>query len=160
MKASYGVLVALVAAATLTSVAAGRPDAAKQRVVITSKILPTGRFELLAPQGGALERDSGRITGVWSQDPARVLMRDGQRIEVHPATWTLVGKRGRLVIRERSEWVSAVRNDSGYPQVGTGTWKVVRGTGQYAGVTGGGRSGHAGLGATWFARHEGLVSRR
>ena len=37
-------------------------------------------------------------------------------------------------------------NGDAFPDsVALGTWKVVRGTGQYAKIAGGGRSGHAGL---------------
>jgi hypothetical protein len=64
MKARYPVLVALAAAVTLTSVAAAGPDAAKQRVAITSKGManPTssGTFVLEPLRAGALKPDSGR----------------------------------------------------------------------------------------------------
>jgi hypothetical protein len=59
-------------------------------------------------------------------------------------------------------WVDAGA-DAGGPLIGTGTWKVVRGTGQYARIAGGGPSAHAGLnGGTspWFARQEGLLTLR
>ena len=52
---------------------------------------------------------------------------------------TCKGKRNRLVIRVRLEQVDA---GNGY-HVGTGTWKVVRGTGRYTQITGGGRVGNA-----------------
>ena len=42
--------------------------------------------------------------------------------------------------------------------IATGTWEVVRGTGVYAGVTGGGRSAHAGVGSNWFAQQEGYLT--
>lgn len=48
---------------------------------------------------------------------------------------TLVGKRGTLVARNRMEWLDI---PGGYA-VFTGTWKVVRGTGDYARISGGGR---------------------
>ena len=72
-------------------------------------------------------------------------MREGQRIDVYRNTYTMKGKRGSLSIRERTEFVS-VSNEKvpGFdftPGVGIGTWKVVGGTGSYAKVTGGGRSG-------------------
>jgi hypothetical protein len=38
------------------------------------------------------------------------------------------------------------------------TWKFVQGTGQYAGLVGGGRSGHAGLGTPWYARYDGFLT--
>jgi len=162
MKARLAVLVALAAAITLTSVAAAGPDAAKQRVAITMKGLPNGRFVLEPMQAGALESDSGTVSPVIANYVPRVVMREGQRVEIYkPVVWQLVGKRGTLTIREpRNEWVDAGA-DLGGPEIGTGTWKVVRGTGQYAQIAGGGRSAHAGLsGGTspWFARQEGFLT--
>ena len=60
------------------------------------------------------------------------------------------------MIRYRSEWVEA---GNGY-HVATGTWKVVRGTGQYAGVTGGGRGATVWLESTddWSSRMEGFLT--
>jgi hypothetical protein len=155
VKARFTILVALAAAITLASVAAAGPDAAKQRVVIETKILPQGTFAFL-PQPGVLKPDTGTVSGDWQSrlDKGRDVMRDGQKVTIYSGgTWTLVGKRGTLTIRERNEWV-AVGYDDG---VAMGTWKVVRGTGQYARLTGNGRSGHAGLGTPWYARYEGFL---
>jgi hypothetical protein len=80
-------------------------------------------------------------------------MRDGQKVTIHTAVWTFIGKRGTLTIRERNEWVAVELGEDG---VAVGTWKVVRGTGEYAAITGSGRSGHAGLGTPWYARYEGF----
>jgi len=156
MKARHVVLVALAAAVTLASAAAAGPDAAKQRAAITSTILPNGATVLTPLQDGALEPDSGTMSGNWESVPSHLVMREGQKVDVfdHPVVWTLKGKRGSLTIRERSEWVDV---GNGY-SVGIGTWKVVRGTGQYAQIAGGGRSGHAGLGRKWFARYEGFLT--
>jgi hypothetical protein len=155
MKARHAVLVALVAAVTLTSVAAAGPDAAKQRVAIETKILPQGRFVLTTLGAGALKGDSGTVSGNWQSIPGRDVMRNGQKVTIfNGGLWTLTGKQGTLTIRERNEWV-AVGYDDG---VAIGTWKVVRGTGQYAGVTGSGGSGHAGLGLPWYARYEGFLT--
>ncbi|HLG08918.1 MAG TPA: hypothetical protein VI409_09665 [Gaiellaceae bacterium] len=153
MKARYAVLVAIVAAVTLTSVAAAGPDAAKQRVAIVMNDLPDGKFLLSPFQLGAVKSDSGR-TSVALSGP-NVVMREGQTIEVWRNTWTLTGKRGSLTIRERVEWI-----DAGQPFIGTGTWKLVRGTGQYAGIAGSGRSASAGLNranGAWFVRYEGFL---
>jgi hypothetical protein len=156
----------LAAAVTLTSVASAGPAAAKQRVAIDMKIAPKETFVFSPLQSGALKRDSGRITTV-SQVLAmsgRTVMRDGQKVTIFSGgLWTLQGKRGTLTIRERSEWVdvgSDVNGDGHADEVAVGTWKVVRGTGQYAKIAGGGRSGHAGLGRVWTARHEGLLTIR
>ena len=163
MKASLAVLAALAAAVTLASVAAAGPDAAKQRVAITSKILPNGEFVFTPLQAGALKRDSGTMSGNWESVPSHFVMREGQKVEVfdHPVVWTFLGKRGSLTIRERSEWVYLGNDGNGdgvEDAVAFGTWKVVRATGQYAQLAGGGRSGHAGLGREWFARYEGFVT--
>lgn len=130
---------ALVAAVTLTSVAAAGSDAVKQRVMITTqagKTTEVSPFVLTPLQAGAIKPDSGKM--IATSSPERVVMRDGQKVTVYDSlSTTLKGKLGSLVIRYRSEWVDA---GNGY-HVATGTWKVVRGTGQYAGVTGGGRGG-------------------
>ncbi len=154
MKALHVVLVAFVAAVTLTSVAAAGPDVAKQRVVITMKNLPNGQFVLEPMQAGALERDTG-TTSVFITRLSNV-MRDGQLAERYRLTFTLKGKRGTLTTQERNDWLN-----TGGPYVGVGTWKLVRGTGQYAGVTGGGRNATAGLdrgNGAWYAREEGYLT--
>jgi hypothetical protein len=59
------------------------------------------------------------------------------------------------VIRYRDEYVDG---GNGY-HVGTGTWKVVRGTGQYAHLTGGGRTGNVSLDrGPWSSRNEGFFT--
>ena len=154
MKALQAVLVALVAAVMLTSVVAAGPDAAKQRVAITMKNLPNGQFVLEPVQAGALERDSGTTGVVYKR--LNVVMREGQRVENYRSTFTLEGKRGILTIREQIEWVYA-----GGPFIGTGTWKVVRGTGEYAQIAGGGRTAGAGLNhgnGAWSVHEEGFLT--
>ncbi len=82
-------------------------------------------------------------------------MRDGQRIDIYGDVGTYKGKLGSLVIRHRTEYVDG---GNGY-HVGTGTWKVVRGTGQYAQITGGGRSGTVWLDrGPWSFRSEGFLT--
>ena len=161
MKARYAVVVALAAAVTLASIAAAGPGAAKQRVAITAKVVPTGAAVLEPLQDGAVERDSGTFYGKWSLTPDRTVMRDGQKVDIHTGLWTFTGKQGTLVFRERTEWVD-IGNDSNRDGsddgVAVGTWKVVRGTGEYAGIAGGGRSGHEGLGRRWYARYEGFLT--
>ena len=154
MKALIAVAIGVVAV-TLSSVAAAGPGATKQRVVIDLKIIPKSTFALIPQQPGALERDTGTLGGTWKSIPGRDVMRDGQEVTIYNGgVWTLTGKRGTLSIRERNEWVSVGNNDD----VAIGTWKVVRGTGQYAGIVGKGRSGHAGLGSPWYARFEGFLT--
>ncbi len=154
MKALLAVVFALVAAITLTSVAAAGPGAVKQRVAITMNGLPNGRFVLEPLQRGALQRDSG-TTGVVYKRTA-VVMREGQTVDLYRSTFTLEGKRGVLTIREQIEWVYA-----GGPFIGLGTWKVVRGTGEYAQITGGGRTAGAGLNhgnGAWSIHEEGFLT--
>jgi len=161
MKASQIVLAVLAAAATLTSVASAGPAAAKQRLAIDANILPRGSFVLRPLQAGALKRDSGSFGGNWATAPGRQIIRSGQEVGTYTNTWTLTGGRGTLTIRERIEWVDAGSDGNGdgkQDEVATGAWKVVRGTGAYARIAGGGGSGHAGLGRLWYCRFEGLVT--
>ena len=157
MEARHAVLVAIVGAVTLTSVAAAGPEAAKQRVAITTQAAKTTSVSpfVLAPlQAGALKPDSGMLTAPSSSE--RVVMRKGQRVSIYDGVGTYKGKLGSFVVRTRSEWVDA---GNGY-HVATATWKAVRGTGQYAGVTGGGRGGAVWLERTdhWSSRAEGLLA--
>jgi hypothetical protein len=155
-------VVAFVAAVTLTPAAAGS-HAAKQRVVIDAKILPQGTFVLTPLVSSALKPDSGRVSGNWRSITGRDVMRNGQTITIYNGLWTFTGRRGTLTIRERNEWVQIGNdaNDDGMPdEVAVGTWKVVRGTGQYVKLAGGGRSSHEGLGRKWYARYEGVPTVR
>ena len=111
-------------------------------------------------EAGSLARDAGTFGGAWSKTPDKIIVRDGQTVYIHTASWTFTGRQGKLVFRERTEWVDAGRSPDAPPWVAVGSWKVVRGTGQYAGITGGGRSGHAGLGPRWLARYEGFLTVR
>jgi hypothetical protein len=151
MHARHIAVAVLAAAVTLTSVASAGPTAAKQRVAINTTILPQGTF-VLTPRAGALKRDSGTV------NEGKTI---SERNRVTTGLWMFTGKRGDLVFRERREWVdlgSDVNRD-GFPDVvALGTWKAVRGTGQYAGVAGGGRSAHLGLGRKWVARFEGFLT--
>jgi hypothetical protein len=158
MSARQAILVAVVVAATLTSLAAARPDALRQRVTITmqaGKTTLVSPFVLVPLHAGPLERDSG--TQMGALPPERVVMRNGQSVSLYDGVTTLRGKRGNLVIRYRSEYVDA---GNGY-HVGTGTWTVVRGTGQYAKVDGGGLSGNVWLDrGPWSSRDEGFLTVR
>jgi len=156
MKARVVALVALAAAFMLTSVASAGADATKQRVQIDMKIHPKTTFVLTPLEGGAIENDSGKQS--CDGEPAkRTVYRDGQ--EVFPwvcRAWVFTGKRGKLVLRSQFTWIEA----GGPYNIAIGTWKVVRGTGQYAGVTGGGRSAQVGDGSDvlWVARYQGFMT--
>ena len=162
MKARQAVLVALAAAVTLTSVAAAGPAAAKQRVASDLKLYPQKTFVFTPLQAGSLKTDSGTISHNFLSIPGRDVMRDGQKVTIYDGgVATLTGKRGTLTIRDRNEWVDLGRDGNGDGQndgIAIGTWKVVRGTGQYAGVVGKGRNGHIGLGSPWYARYEGVLT--
>jgi hypothetical protein len=109
--------------------------------------LPTGAAVLDPLQKGALERDSGTFDEGSSS----------QGTEIRRFT----GTGGNLVFRERNEWLVLghdLNRDGFEDRISIGTWKVVRGTGPYAGTTGGGRSAHLGLGRKWVARYEGFLT--
>lgn len=148
MKAIYAVPAVLLAAVTLASVAAAGPDGGKQQVTIASKLYPERTFVLTPVTTGALKRDSGRASAEGGDTG-------------DSTTFTFKGRRGTLVIRElRTEWVDVLNEEVNgvVPAVVISPWKVVRGTGQYAHVTGGGRSAQAGLGNVWYARQVGSLT--
>ena len=162
MKTRHAVLalVAMAAGVTVTSIGTAAPDAAKQRVAITVNGVAdgslSGKFVFASLQAGVLKRDSGTEQSVVAKE--RSVVRDGQSVKV--VTWvsTAKGKHGTFVIRERIDNVDAGNGAS----VGTGTWTFVRGTGQYDGLTGGGRLGQVDLFSrdrTWSERREGFLTR-
>jgi hypothetical protein len=157
VKARDAVLLALAAAATLTTVASAGPQASRQRVAITTQAArstPVSPFVFIPLQSGTLKRDSGMATATFP--PERIVIRDGQSVSIYDGgRVTLKGKRGRLVMSYHDEWVDSA---NGY-HVATGTWKVIRGTGQYAHITGGGRSGSVALDrGPWSSRLEGFLT--
>jgi hypothetical protein len=162
MKARVVALVALAAAVTLTSVAAAGSHAGKQRVAIDLKLWPQKTFVFAPLQAGPLKRDSGTISDNFLSIPGRDVLRDGQKVTIYDGgVATLTGRRGTLTIRSRNEWIDFARDANGDGEndaIATGTWKVVRGTGQYAGIVGKGRNGHVGLGSPWYARYEGILT--
>lgn len=106
------VLVTLVTAVALTSVAAGGLSATKQRVAIETKILPQGTFVLTPLQAGPVKRDSGTVAGNWRSVRGREVIRNGRKITIYSTgVWTLTGKQGVLTIRERNEWVAVGYDD-------------------------------------------------
>ena len=122
-----------------------------------------GTFVLTPLQAGPLKRDSGTIDSNWLSIIGRDVMRDGQKVTIYDgAVTTLTGKRGTLTIRDRNEWVDLAHDGNGDGEndgIAFSTWKVVRGTGQYAGIVGKGRGGHAGLGMPVVCTLRGLPDR-
>ena len=114
---------------TVTAIAAAGPASAKQRVTIDVR---ASRFVLTPLTSGAVQPDSGTATYCcWSE---LHVVRDGQVLDLNNPQMTLVGKRGTIVGRNRIVWMDIPDGSA----VFTGTWKVVRATGDYAGLVGGG----------------------
>lgn len=163
MSRTCMIVAAVLGCAFLVPAAApGGIDAKKQRVAIEIKLpldAPKGTFALLALTPGSLDLDTGSTTFTSGPTPVfRGRIVGGQRVDRFRATTTLTSKRGTLVLRLQEDFVSA-----GYDyQVATGTWSVVTGTGQYAGLAGGGRSALVSLpaGRFGYASHEGFVGKR
>ena len=150
-KVIAAIAVVLVASVTLAVAAGANPSAKTQRVEI--KMRGSAHAWVLTPlTPGAITPDSG-IASLCCYTERKVV-RDGQAVEINDPTMTLVGKHGILVIRNRIEWTNL---PDGWA-VASMTWKIIRGTGAYAGVTGGGRgSGVTTLTAKLKAQLEGLL---
>jgi hypothetical protein len=140
-------------AVALAAVAAAGPVAAKQRIGIQLTGGTTESFVLTPLASGAVKRDTGAATFCcWS---SRHVLRDGQAVELNDPQMTLTGKRGTLVLRNRIQWVDI---PDGWV-VFTGTWTVIRGTGDYAGLSGGGRGAGVQLASgNGKSRFEGFLS--
>jgi len=108
---------------------------------------------LIPLTAGAIKRDTGSATFCcWTE---RTIVRDGQSITVNDPQMTLTGKHGTLVARNKIEWVDLQDGWS----VMTGTWKVISGTGVYAGLSGGGRgAGVASANNKGKSQFEGFLS--
>ena len=110
-------------------------------------------FVLTPLTSGAIKPDTGTATFCcWTE---RSIMRDGQAIDINDPQWTLTGKLGTIVGRSQIGFVDL---PDGWA-VFTGTWKVIRGTGAYAGLSGGGRvAGVALANGTTKAQFEGFLN--
>jgi hypothetical protein len=138
---------------TLAAVAAAGPVAANQRISIQEKAQVS--FVLTPLTAGAIKRDTGTASFCCWTD--RHIMRDGQAVEINDPEMTLTLKRGTLVIRNRIEFVDI---PDGWA-VFTGTWKIIRGTGEYAGVSGSGRRAGVTLpNGSVNSQFEGFLSRK
>jgi len=157
MRRTLLMLAALLAGAfALTSVGGASSNSGKQRVAITAKgDGDINSFALRPFARGPLARDSG--SGSWCCWTQVFENHDGQKVEVNDPTLTLTGGQGTLVLKLEIDWVDAGNDYS----VGTGTWKVVSGSGGYAHVKGGGRAAHLWIGqspTSW--RLEGYLSQK
>ena len=134
MHTKLSAAAALVVAAALTTGAAmAGHAAAQQRIAISGGIDYSARFVLTPLTSGPIKRDSGRATHCcWTR---RFIQRDGQAIEIDNPLSTYEGKHGTFVYRAQIEWIDV---EKGYA-IGTGTWKILRGTGAYAHIEGHGR---------------------
>ncbi len=139
-------------AVTLTAVAAAGSVATKQRIAIENK---GSSFVLTPLTPGAIKADRGSASFCcWTE---RHIVRDGQAIDINDPRWTLTGKLGTIVGRNQIGFVDL---PDGWA-VFTGTWKVIRGTGAYAGLSGGGRvAGVQPANGTTRDRFEGFISVR
>ena len=125
---------AAIAAGIVAAGAGAGTNAARQRVAIT--VAPTSAvktFVLEPLTEGPLERDTGSVS--WQRENERTFVRGGQRVDHWVGVGTFVGKYGTIVIRVRIDWLDAGRGFD----AGVGTWKVIRGTRDYARVAGRGR---------------------
>lgn len=130
-------LAILVAAVALSVGASAGAGGGKQRVVIQWK--GASGFVLTPLTSGTLKGDTGTATFCcWT---SRMVIRDGLKVEIGNPKMTLVGKHGTLVASNRMEFLD-IRG--GYSVI-TGAWKVIRGTGDYAQLSGGGRIAGIGL---------------
>jgi hypothetical protein len=144
--AFFAVLIAAITVVVaLASVAAAGPSAAKkQRVAIMTgagKTTLVSAFALIPLQGGPLKADSGKMIAKSHESNQPV---------------TLKGRQGTLIVSGTQQWTDTGRGFS----VVTSTWKVLRGTGQYAGATGGGTGVGVWHAATddWSTRDEGVLT--
>ena len=133
MYRTLAVLMLVTAAAAVGAQADAVPTRAKQKIAITAKG-DTDHFVLGPVNRGALARDSGDVS--WCCWSRRFVTRNGQTAEINNPLATFTGARGTFEIRFRIEWLDA---GGGYT-VGTSTWRLVRGTGDYEGLSGSGRA--------------------
>lgn len=143
MKRFSRMLAVLFAAAlTLVSATTASPTTGKQSIAMeASKMVGpegTATFVLTPVSSGTLQHDTGTFT--FTSSSQKKLVRDGQSVIVFNATLTWIGKLGTFVTHMQVNDV-AVGKDY---RVGTGLWSLVgaKGTGQYASVSGSGRSAY------------------
>lgn len=138
----------ILAAAAMTATADAGPAMTKQRIAIVHN---GSSFVLTPLTSGVIQRDTGTASFCcWSD---RHVIQSGEAVEINDPQMTLTGKLGTLVARNRIGWVDVSNGWSLF----TGTWKVVRGTGQYRGLVGGGRGAGIQSPTTEKSRFEGFL---
>jgi hypothetical protein len=158
MTAKLTVIAALaVIVATLTAIAAAGSVGARQRVQIQVKDSGSGDRFVLTVLGVRSHQSRLRHRELLLLDHD---LHHAQRAEdpgQQPWEMTLTGKRGTLVARNRIEWFDL---PDGWA-VSTGTWRVIRGTGDYAGLSGGGvGAGVSAANGSGRSQFEGFLSAR
>jgi hypothetical protein len=119
-----------VVVAVLASFASARTAAVRQRVSISN---PGNSFVLRPTSAGPIKSDKGALDACcWT---TRHVVLAGERLDVNDPHLTLTGRNGTLKLRNRIVWVDV----PGGLSIFTGTWRVVGGTGAYAGLSGRGR---------------------
>jgi hypothetical protein len=149
--ALFGATAVVLAALAIAGPATAKGRATKQQVEIQKN--SDGSFALMPLTPGSIKRDTGSSAFCcWTEKHVTL---DGQMIDINDPQMTLKGTRGTLVVRNRIGFVDV---PDGWA-VFTGTWKIVRGTGDYAGVSGGGRGGGVMLaGGTSKSTFEGYLT--
>jgi hypothetical protein len=126
-------LACVVAAAAFTATADAGHAVSKQRIAITTAVGDGHAFVLAPLTAGPVARDSGTASACcWTP---RFVTRAGQSSEIDNPLKTYVGKRGTFTMRLVIDWIDAGNRYT----IGTGTWKIVSGTGAYEHLEGNGR---------------------
>ena len=149
------VLLACASAVSLLSVASAGSRATKQCVSLLANFnVQTGAasWDLVPLSPGPLKRDSGSSSG--DGQIGAPTLRNGQRVTPITGSDNMTSKRGTFVISQKIV-ITEVGNDY---HSGIGTWRFMRGTGAYKGITGGGRYADVGLpGGTVLVNQEGCL---
>ena len=175
MNGRRSILAATILASALSLAA---PLGAAERAVKTPITIKTSLQGNLLVSGTASGRftlelgtvfDAGRMTLKYSYGGARRTAA-GQTFRPGDRTETFTGKQGSLTIHSAGMQfpvgVQGPKDPDGDSEVWVGTWSIVRGTGKYAGLTGGGGvagiveiAPGKGLTLDYFHRYEGFASR-
>jgi hypothetical protein len=125
-----------VAGAATTSPRAGATKSLT--ITVAGKISGLGgptsaNFDLLG--ASAADSDSGKLTFTAPMNSLPHKTAEGLNYTPMQLTETLRGKKGTLIIRSTVRLFDVVKQDD---FIATGTWSIVRGTGKYAKLKGGG----------------------